>query len=243
MRPGRFSGLKIGSTWETDISSEYCRLCAPSADRQLQKSNAACRIFEAGESDIGHPDRLHLSVPTTSGNVGQHGLSSTAVRIAGVVSSTSAQDIAAFLEGVQLLHGLDSIIFLGDSAFGGGTAVVEVADETALRLALSRNQTQAGSAHLRVLPITAAELASLPIRTGQQDNTLPHQHASAGPAQPQYLTTRQQLTQLSPLNTDGSMLKLRGLPYSASVSDVLTFFEGANILHTQHQQHLCGAHI
>lgn len=185
-------------------------------------------MFEAGESDIGHPDRLHLSVPTTTSNVAQQGL--TAVRIAGVISSTSAQDIANFLDGVHLLHGLDSITFFGDSA------VVEVADEAAHRIALSRNQAQPGSTHLRVLPVTPAELASLPTLTRHRDTTIAHQHASTGPVQPQYLSTRPQLAPLSSLRTDGSTLKLRGLPYSASLSDILTFFEGDYIPHTPHCQ-------
>ena len=194
---------------------------------QLQKPTASCRVFEAGESDIGHPDRLQLSAPTTSNTAAQHGLC-TAVKVAGVVSSTSAQDIANVLEGVQLLRGLDSITFLGDSA------LVEVADEAAYRIALSRNQAQPSSTHLQVFPVTPAELASLPTQARHQDNTVGQQHASAGPVQPQYLSARPQPTPLSWLKTDGSTLKLRGLPYSASLSDVITFFQGDDVTYALH---------
>ena len=159
--------------------------------------------------------------------IGQLGLSRSIVRIAGVVSSTRAQDIANFLEGVQLLRGLESITFFGDAAFGNRTAVVEVADENAYQIALSRNQPH-GNAHLQVHPITNAELAALPRGTGQHSSS-GQQPASAGPAQSQYMSTRPQLSPPSSLRTDGSTLKLRGLPYTASVSDILTFFEGDDI--------------
>ena len=172
---------------------------------------------------------MHVGVATTSNNVSQPGPGRTAVRIAGIVSSTSAQDIANFLEGVQLPRGLDSITFFGDSAFGNRTAVVQVADETALRIALSRNQQPPGNGHLQVLPITTTDLPAFHTAVGQQNDTPAQQHASAGPAQSQMLSTTPQLMPPLSLKTDGSTLKLRGLPYTASVSDILTFFEGDNI--------------
>ena len=165
---------------------------------------------------------------TTSSTVVQPGLSRSTVRIAGIVSSTRAQDVADFLEGVQLRRGLDSIIFFGDAAFGNRTPVVEVADENDYQIALSRNQQLPGNAHLQVHPITNEDLAALPRGTGQHSSSV-QQPASAGPAQFQYMSARPQLSPPSSLKTDGSTLKLRGLPYTASVSDILTFFEGDDI--------------
>ena len=192
-----------------------------------------CRVFEAGESDIGHPDQDPVNVTTFSGNVVQPGLLRSTLRIAGIVSSTSAQDVADLLEGVQLPRGLDSITFFGDAAFGNRTAVVEVADENAWQTALSRNQQPPGNAHLQVHPITHAELAALPRGTGQH-NSSTQQPASTGPAQLQYMSVRPQSSPPPSFRTDGSTLKLRGLPYTASVSDILTFFEGDDT-----PSHLC----
>ena len=171
---------------------------------------------------------------TFSGKVVQPGLSRSTLRIAGIVSSTTAQDIADLLDDVQLMRGLDSIIFFGDAALGNRTAVVEVADENAWQIALSRNQ-QSGNAHLQVHPITHAELAALPRGTGQHKSA--HQPASTGPAQLQYMSVRPQLLPPPSYRTDGSTLKLRGLPYTASVSDILTFFEGDDT-----PSHLCTIH-
>ena len=191
---------------------------------------APCRVFEAGESDIGYPEGTPATVATTSDIFVQAGLTRSTVRIAGVVSSTSAQDIATFLEGVQLLRGLDSITFFGDAAFGNRTAVVEVADESAYQTALSRNQQPPGSAQLQVHPISNAGLAAFSRGTGLQHNVSSQQPASAGPSQSQYLaaSTRPHLSPPPSFRADGSTLKLRGLPYNASVSDILNFFEGDN---------------
>ena len=167
---------------------------------------------------------------TASGDVVQPGLSRSILRIAGIVSSTCAEDIANLLEGVQLLRGLDSITFFGDAALGNRTVVVEVADENAYQIALSRNRQSPGNAHLQVHPITHAELAALP-RGARQHNLSSQQPASAGPAQLQYKSVSPQLLPPPSFRTDGSTLKLRGLPYTASVSDILTFFEGNNAPH------------
>lgn len=169
---------------------------------------------------------------TTSGDVVQPGLSRSILRIAGIVSSTRAEDIANLLEGVQLPRGLDSITFFGDAAFGNRIAVVEVADEDAYQVALSRNHQPPGNAHLQVHPITHAELAAL--RETRQQNSSLQLLASAGPTQSQYKSVKPQLSPPPSFRTDGSSLKLRGLPYTASVSDIITFFEGDNT-----PSHLC----
>lgn len=195
-------------------------------------------MFEAGDSDIGHPEGAPASVATTSDIVARAGLTRSTVRVTGVVSSTSAQDIANFLEGVQLLRGLDSIAFFGDAAFANRTAVVEVADESAYQAALSRKQQQPGNAHLQVHPISNTDLAAFSRGTGQHDVSA-QQPARVSPTQPQYLanTTRPHLSPPPSFRADGSTLKLRGLPYSASVCDILNFFEGDDAPHMLHHHH------
>ena len=232
MKLERPSGQRIVSTLETDTSSEASATCVTVfADSYLQLADAYGRVFEAGESDIGHADATSISVVNSSGDVVQHTLPITAVRVVGLVGSTSAQDVANFFEGVQLPRGLDSINFSGDPAVGTRSAVVEVADETSYRTAVSKSNQLLGTSRLQVFGITPAETASssrAPALSPEQQDSLSAQQ-QAGAAQLQQLSTRTQLAPPLSVKTDGSTLKLRGLPYTATVSDVLNFFEGDSI--------------
>ena len=232
MKPEKPLGQRTVSTLETDTSSESLATCFTAfADLQLQLADVHGRIFEAGESDIGHADATPISVVNSSGDVVRHNLPITAVRVAGLVGSTSAQDVANFLEGVQLPRGLDSITFSGDAAVGTRSAVVEVADETSYQIAVSKTNQLLGTSRLQIFGISPAEIAA----SSRASALSPEQHNSvsaqqqAGAAQLQQLSTRTQLAPPFSLRTDGSTLKLRGLPYTATVLDILDFFEGNSI--------------
>ena len=189
-----------------------------------------CRIFEAGESDVGHTDDgAGNNAPGSSDlAIAQHAEPITAVKVAGLLSTATAQDVVSFLDGVELRHGLDSVVFFIDQGSGSRAALVELADDTALQLALSKNNQVFGNAHLQLLQLTASE-TSLFLQASAPGFSLPEgqQHAGNWSQQQQLPAVRAQQAAPMRFSTDGSTLKLRGLPYSASVSDVLQFFEGA----------------
>ncbi len=187
-----------------------------------------CRIFEAGESDIGHTDDGAGNDAPGSSDVAQHAEPITAVKVAGLLSTATAQDVVSFLDGVELRRGLDSVVFFGDQGSGSRAALVELADDTALQLALSKSNQVFGNARLQLLQLTASETA-LFLQASAPGFSLPEgqQHAGNWSRQQQLPAVRAQQAAPMQFSTDGSTLKLRGLPYSASVSDVLQFFEGA----------------
>ena len=191
------------------------------------------RLFEAGESDIGHTDESAVSVATASSDAGHPAVVAiTAVRVAGLLHTSSAQDVAAFLEGVNLRCGLDSVVLLGDQGVGTRDAIVELADETAQRLALSKNTQQFGNSRIQVFPLTASQTAIF-AQASAQGISLQHipdsqqQIGAKSHQQQQQSTVRLQQAPPSSFDTDGLTLKLRGLPYSASIANILEFFEGA----------------
>ena len=187
-----------------------------------------CRLFEAGESDIGHTDEGAGGNAPGSSDLAQYAEPITAVKVAGLLSTATAQDVVSFLDGVELRRGLDSVVFCSDQASGSRAALVEVADDTALQLALSKNNQVFGNARLQLLQLTASETA-LFLQASAPGFSLSErqQHAGSWSQQQQLPAVRAQQAAPMQFSTDGSTLKLRGLPYSASVSDVLQFFEGA----------------
>ncbi len=187
-----------------------------------------CRLFEAGESDIGHTDEGAGGNAPGSSDLAQYAEPITAVKVAGLLSTATAQDVVSFLDGVELRRGLDSVVFCSDQASGSRAALVEVADDTALQLALSKNNQVFGNARLQLLQLTASETA-LFLQASAPGFSLSErqQHAGNWSQQQQLPAVRAQQAAPMQFSTDGSTLKLRGLPYSASVSDVLQFFEGA----------------
>ena len=233
MRLGRRSEPRIGSTWATDTSSKLCYEKQASACSGYTSKHSGvlyCRIFEAGESDIGHTDGAAVNVVTAAGiDVAQHAVPIIAVRVAGLHSTASAQDVAMFLEGAELRRGLDSVVLLADQGTGSKAAIVELADETAQRLALSKSNQAFGGSCLQVFPLTASETAIFAQASAQgfslQELQVPQQPVQQ---QQQSVARVQQLPPAS-FRTDGSTLKLRGLPYSASVTDILEFFQGATL--------------
>lgn len=232
MKLGRPSELRTASISETDTSSTRWSdagkggVCAVKAAALL----FFCRIFEAGESDIGHTDAAAVNSATASSGAAQHRAPITAVRVASFSSAANAQDVADFLEGVELRRGLDSVVLLGDQGTDSSAAIVELADETAQRVALGRNNQLFGNARVQVFPLTASEIAIFAQASAQgfslQDASATQQQL-ADMAQQQPAAVRPQQTPPTAFSADGSTLKLRGLPYSASVADILEFFEGA----------------
>ena len=235
MRLGRRSEPRIGSTWATDTSSKLCYEKQASACSGYTSKHSGvlyCRIFEAGESDIGHTDGAAVNVVTAAGiDVAQHAVPIIAVRVAGLHSTASAQDVAMFLEGAELRRGLDSVVLLADQGTGSKAAIVELADETAQRLALSKSNQAFGGTCLQVFPLTASETAIFAQASAQgfslQELQVPQQPVQQ--QQQQQSVARVQQIPPASFRTDGSTLKLRGLPYSASVTDILEFFQGATL--------------
>ncbi|KAL0043680.1 hypothetical protein WJX82_005276 [Trebouxia sp. C0006] len=134
--------------------------------------NRYIEIFAADEFDFGHSDGAAGNhAPASSSDNAQHAEPITAVKVAGLSSTATVQDVVSVLDGVELRRGLDSAVFLDDQR-GGRAALVELANDTALQLALSKNNQ---------------------------------------------------------FSTDGSTLELRGLPCSATASDILQFFEGFHL--------------
>ncbi len=194
----------------------------------MQLGLCHCRIFEAGESDIGHTDNGAGNNAPGSSDLAQHAEPITAVKVAGLLSRATAQDVVSFLDGVELRRGLDSVVFFGDQGSGSRVALVELADDTVLQLALSKNNQVFGNAHLQILQLTASETALFPQASAPGFSLQDRQrHAGNWSQQQQLPAVRAQQTAPMRFSTDGSTLKLRGLPYSASVSDVLQVFEGA----------------
>ena len=183
------------------------------------------RIFEACESDIGTAEDTANTVHTAAGStVPLHGAPITAVRVAGLLSTSTAQDVVDFLQGVQLRRGLDSVVLLGDQGIGSRAAIVEVADEATQRLALTRNNELVGHSRFQVVPLTASEVAIFAQASAQGFHLQEPQLGPRDRPQQQQGSAHQQAPSF---NTDGSTLKLRGLPYSANITDVQEFLEGA----------------
>ena len=185
------------------------------------------RIFEAGETDIGHGDAAAIGVGRSPLPQGVWG---SAVRVAGLPASVSAQDVANFLEGAELRSGLESITFSEPASGTSRAALVELADEAAQQLALSRNNQYFGQSRLQVLPRTTSENAIASQTPAQQFSlrSLPGQQAAENIQQSAAFSVKQGLP--GPVSSDGSTLKLRGLPYSATVADILQFFQGIGTL-------------
>ncbi|DBA83248.1 TPA: hypothetical protein ACH3X2_006755 [Trebouxia sp. C0005] len=192
--------------------------------------NRYIEIFEAGDSDIGHTDDGAGNGAPGISDLAQHAEPITAVKVAGLSSTATAQDVVTFLDGVELRRGLDSVVFFGDQGSGSRAALVELADDSALQLALSKNNQIFGEARLQLLQLTASETA-LFLQASAPGFSLPEgkQHAGDWSRQQQLPAVRAQQAAPLQFSTDGSTLKLRGLPYSASVSDVLHFFEGFHL--------------
>lgn len=192
--------------------------------------NRYIELFEAGESDIGHTDDGAGGNAPGSSDLAQYAEPITAVKVAGLLSTATAQDVVSFLDDVELRQGLDSVVFFSDQGSGSRAALVELADDTALQLALSKNNQVFGNARLQLLQLTAAETA-LFLQASAPGFSLPErqQHAGNWSQQQQLPAARAQQAAPMHFSTDGSTLKLRGLPYSATISDVLQFFEGFHL--------------
>ena len=196
----------------------------------MQLGLCHCRIFAADEFDFGHSDGAAGNhAPASSSDNAQHAEPITAVKVAGLSSTATVQDVVSVLDGVELRRGLDSAVFLDDQR-GGRAALVELANDTALQLALSKNNQVCGNAHLQVVQLTASEVAVLLRASADgfsfQDRLIPQQHAWSQQQQ-QLPAVRAQQRAPMQFSTDGSTLELRGLPCSANASDILQFFEGA----------------
>ena len=223
-RPARHSEPKIVSISGTDTSSKSWSDSRGEV-RHAEGAVALCclllhRIFEAGESDIGHGDAATGGVAR---DVASH--EATTVRVAGLPPSASPQDVAEFLDGVEIRSGLDSVTVFSDAGGSSATAIVEVANETAQQFALSRNNQLFGNHRLLVSPLTASERAIVSQASvqGISLRSLFAQQAEQLQSQP---ASRLQQSLSAVISSDGSTLKLRGLPYSATVADILDFFQG-----------------
>ena len=198
----------------------------------MQLGLCHCRILEAGEPDIGHTDDATGNhAQASSSDNARHAEPISAVKFAGLLSTATIQDVVNFLDGVELRRGLDSAVFLGDQR-SGRAALAALANDTALQLTLSKTNQVFGNFHLQVTQLTVSEVAvflqAFEAGFSLQDWPIPQQHAEDwSQQQRQLLAVRAQETTPMRFSTDGSTLKLRGLPYSASISDVLQFFEGA----------------
>ena len=128
---------------------------------------------------------------------------------------------------MQLPRGLDSITFSGEPAVGTRSAVVEVADETSYRIAMSRSNQLLGTSRLQVFGIPPAQFASS--RASALSPEQQHSLSAQQQAEAAQLSTRTQLAPPLSVKADGSTLKLRRLPYTATVSQILDFFEGNSI--------------
>ncbi|DBA74130.1 TPA: hypothetical protein ACH3X1_010935 [Trebouxia sp. C0004] len=189
--------------------------------------NRYIELFEAGESDIGHTEDGDGNNAPGSSDLAQHVEPITAVKVAGLLSTATAQDVVSFLDGVELRRGLDSVVFFNDQGSGSRAALVELADDAALQVALSKNNQVFGNAHLQLLQLTASETA-LFLQASAPGFSLPEGQQHVGNWSQEPAVRAQQAAPMW-FSMDGSTLKLRGLPYSASVSDVLQFFEGFHL--------------
>ncbi len=233
----KLSEPNIGSIWETDTSSEARLVNFRSVVRThtlpvgMQIGLCHCRIFEAGESDNGHTDAAASHTPASSSDDAQHAEPVSAVKVAGLSNTATVQDVANFLDGAELRRGLDSAVFLGDQR-SGKAALDDLANDTAVQLALSKTNQVFGNARLQVVQLTASEIALFLQASAAgfslQDRPITQHHAENWSQQQQQLpAVRAQQTAPMRFRTDGSTLKMHGLPYSASVSDMLHFFKGA----------------
>lgn len=198
-------------------------------------TNICCislRLFEAGQSDL---ERLIA----TDARARAENLSATptpAIKVVGLPATANQHDVVNLLNGIELLHGADSITIVREPT-SSPSAVVQLATSQAQLQALSRSNTLLHGSPVQVLPyhvveaavssaaLVAASVPFAPLSQGVVSSSLQNQPASE--------------QQSFPFDTTGATLKLRGLPYSADESDVISFFQGVSA--NQHL-HCCMYH-
>lgn len=102
---------------------------------------SSCRLFEAAEADLAAIKKV-LEDSRLQGFV---------VRLRGLPYSATAADIKQFFSGVQLSEDDDAIVF-AQSVDGRptGEAYVELADERALSLAMTRHKELMGNRYIEI---------------------------------------------------------------------------------------------
>lgn len=193
-----------------------------------------CRLFEAGPSEVERLVTLDGGGTTVADTHTQP--TSPAVEVLGLPATVSTEEVVSFLTGVELSEAPDRITLFSSQDNSRG-AIVLVANSESQAQALSRNQALLDGRPVQVLPYYPRTDASTTAVAVAHDR----------PAQPIILLNCGQYQHISvaqpgqtyPFRTDGSTLKLRGLPYSAGDADVITFFEGVLPYHKAFVTYTC----
>lgn len=176
-------------------------------------------IFEALEGDIGIKTALGGSDLKLKGFV---------VRMRGLPFTTTAEQVVEFFEGVQVVRGAEGVVFtrLPDGR-PTGEAYVEFPTKEEQDEAMKRHKEKLGSRYIELFVSSKGDMLQAVQHNGYYTGQPDPQHAKqqrhgggshAGPGQ-----------HAPSFSSDGSTLELRGLPYSATIDDITTFFAGFNI--------------
>ena len=133
------------------------------------------------------------------------------VRIRGLPYSSTEAEVLAFFEGFSVVENGVLLTTTPEGRSTGG-GFVEFHSEEDCKEALTRNMGQMGSRYIEVFPSTKSDMAKAAQR--MLDGTQQRSQYS----QPEWAAV-----------TDGSVLKLRGLPFSATDEDVQEFFAGFGV--------------
>lgn len=150
------------------------------------------------------------------------------VRMRGLPFTTTAAQVVAFFDGVEVVRGDEGVVFtrLTDGR-PTGEAYVEFPTKEAQDEAMQRHKEKLGARYIELFVSSKGDMLQAVQHngyyTGDPDGVSHHgskgyRGVGAGHGGPQ---------QSPPCASDGSTLELRGLPYSATVDDVTSFFEGA----------------
>lgn len=187
-------------------------------------------MFETSEGEV---EQLASKNSGQQGSGGTRGTGGTGeakqkayvIRMRGLPFTATIPDVTQFFAGCELVASPENKAIMFTTTQDGrptGEAFVEFASEEDQKEALKRHRNKIGSRYIELFVSSKDDMTQAPSQLGYNQfserrrvsYTPYHQHQgpASGPA----------------AVTDGTTLKLRGLPFSAGVDEVIEFFKGEN---------------
>lgn len=171
------------------------------------------------------------------------------LRLRGLPYSATEDDVRVFFKDIEISKEKNAIVIAlapGDKK-PLGEAYVEFFSEGAYMEALQRNKQKMGERYIELFPSSRGELKQqLHNQQGGRRAEPGFIRGSRGRQQPGHQVSifPQSVPGVASLSgpqaaTDGSTIKLRGLPFSATVDDIIQFFEGNNLSACRLRYRLC----